>query len=70
MSASIALHIETQNQLLVPIAAIKQEKGNRIVNILAEDGSLIARPISTGTALADKVIIASGLKPGEIVAYE
>ncbi|KTC86865.1 efflux RND transporter periplasmic adaptor subunit [Legionella brunensis] len=70
MSASIAINIDSQNQLLVPIAAVKQDKGNSVVAVQASNGSINTRIVSTGAALADKVIIASGLKPGEVVAYD
>ncbi|CEK09187.1 efflux RND transporter periplasmic adaptor subunit [Legionella hackeliae] len=69
MSASIAIDINSQNQLLVPIAAVKQQKGNSIVTVKTNDGSMSTRVVSTGASLADKVIIASGLKPGDVVAY-
>lgn len=70
MSASIAINIDSQNQLLVPIAAIKQEKGNSIVTLKTENGSLNPQIVSTGAALADKVVIASGLKEGDVVSYD
>ncbi|ASQ47435.1 efflux RND transporter periplasmic adaptor subunit [Legionella clemsonensis] len=70
MSASIAIDIDSQNQLLVPIAAVKQEKGNSIVKVKMNNGSISTRVVSTGAAMADKVIIASGLKPGDVVAYD
>ncbi|OCH99510.1 hypothetical protein A8135_07475 [Legionella jamestowniensis] len=70
MSANIAIDIDSQNQLLVPITAIKQEKGNSTVKVKMSNGSTSTRIVSTGPAMADKVIIASGLKPGDVVAYD
>ncbi|WED42871.1 efflux RND transporter periplasmic adaptor subunit [Legionella cardiaca] len=70
MSASIAINIDSQNQLLVPIAAVKQDKGNSVVRLQTKDGAISTRVVSTGAALADKVIIASGLKAGDVVAYD
>ncbi|WP_232220323.1 efflux RND transporter periplasmic adaptor subunit [Legionella tunisiensis] len=70
MSASVELPITGNEQLLVPIVAVKQEKGNSVVKILASDGSLSNRIVSTGSAQADKVVIASGLKIGDVVAYD
>lgn len=70
MSAAIALHIDTNEQLLVPIAALKQEKGHAIVKILNPDGSLNTKIVATGAAQADKVVIASGLQAGDVVVYD
>ncbi|MCC5014500.1 efflux RND transporter periplasmic adaptor subunit [Legionella sp. 31fI33] len=70
MSASVELPITGNEQLLVPIVAVKQEKGNSVVNVLASNGSLSSRIVSTGSAQADKVVIASGLKAGDVVAYD
>lgn len=70
MSASVELPITGNEQLLVPIVAVKQEKGNSVVKILASNGSLSNRIVSTGSAQADKVVIASGLKAGDVVAYD
>ncbi|MDI9818977.1 MULTISPECIES: efflux RND transporter periplasmic adaptor subunit [unclassified Legionella] len=70
MSASIAISIDEDNQLMIPIAAVKQEKGKSVVKLRAKNGSLSNRTISTGTAQADKVVVISGLKSGDIVAYD
>lgn len=70
MSASIEIAIDSNKQLLVPIAAVKQEKGKTVVKLKSSDGSTKTRVVRTGTALADKVVIASGLQPGDVVAYD
>ncbi|MDP1604931.1 MAG: efflux RND transporter periplasmic adaptor subunit [Legionella sp.] len=69
MSASIELLVEGDNQLMVPIAAVFQEKGLSMVTIRKPDGTLTKQPVSTGAAEADKVIIDSGLKAGDVVVY-
>ena len=38
MSAAIELNVDSGNQLLVPIAAVKREKGNSIVNLQESSG--------------------------------
>lgn len=70
MSASVELPITGNEQLLVPIVAVKQDKGNSVVKLRASDGSLSNRIVSTGSAQADKVVIASGLRAGDVVAYD
>ncbi|STX50006.1 Membrane-fusion protein [Legionella busanensis] len=69
MSAAIELSLDGNNQLVIPIAAIKREKGSNVVRVLA-DGKIATRQVATGSALADKVIIESGLKIGDTVVYD
>ncbi|WP_419419784.1 efflux RND transporter periplasmic adaptor subunit [Legionella sp. D16C41] len=69
MSAAIALSLEEQEQLVIPIAAVKQEKGASVVRVLA-NGKISTRQVATGSALTDKVIVDSGLKIGETVVYD
>ena len=70
MSASIEIAIDNDDQLLIPIAAIKQERGKSMVRIQDKAGTIKSRQVTTGAALADKVVIASGLKSGDVVAYD
>ncbi|RUR20536.1 HlyD family efflux transporter periplasmic adaptor subunit [Legionella sp. km535] len=70
MSAAIELNVASDNQLLVPIAAVKREKGNSIVNLRLAQGSIEKRIITTGPAQADSVVIESGLKDGDVVVYD
>ncbi len=69
MSATIEIAIDQGEQLLVPIAAIHQEKGLPMVK-LQKNGLIHTQAITTGAALADKVIVASGLKTGDVVVYD
>lgn len=70
MSAAIELSIEHGNQLLIPIAAIKREKGQSIVKIQKTSGTIERRTITTGSAQADSVVVETGLKEGDVVVYE
>lgn len=70
MSAAIELSIDTDNQLLIPIAAVKREKGNSIVTLQSAQGVIEKRIITTGTAQADSVVVETGLKVGDVVLYE
>lgn len=70
MSAAIELNVDTDNQLLVPIAAIKREQGQSVVHLQLAQGSTERRIITTGPAQADTVVIESGLKAGDVVLYD
>ncbi|VEB39543.1 Membrane-fusion protein [Legionella sainthelensi] len=70
MSASIELSVDNGKQLVIPIAAIKREKGQNIVQVKNETGSIEKRIITTGAAQADSVLIETGLKSGDVVVYE
>lgn len=70
MSAAIALHVENKEQLQIPIAAIRQKMGATVVNVRGKDGKIREKTITTGAAQADKVVVASGLNPNEIVVYD
>lgn len=70
MSASIEIAIDSNEQLLIPIAALGQEKGQSVVKLQDKDGALKTRTVTTGAAQADKVVVASGLKAGDVVAYD
>ncbi len=70
MSAVIELNVESTNQLLIPIAAVKREKNNLIVNVQLPQGGLEKRIITTGSAQADSIVVESGLKEGDEVLYD
>ena len=70
MSAAIELMIDQDKQLLIPIKAIKQDHGKRVVIVQNKDGTHEAREVTTGLATADQVVIERGLKAGEIVVYD
>lgn len=70
MSANIELSVNNGTQLLIPIAAIKREKGQSVVQVQNASGSIEKRTITTGSAQADSVVVESGLKEGDVVVYE
>ncbi|MDP3269191.1 MAG: efflux RND transporter periplasmic adaptor subunit [Legionella sp.] len=70
MSAAIELVLDSDNQLLIPIAAVKREKGNSVVTLQLAQGSTEKRIITTGPAQADSVVIETGLKEGDVVLYD
>ena len=70
MSASIELAVDSLDKLLVPIAAVSQKNGSSVVHLRAENGVISLRPVVTGAAHADSVVIDSGLKAGDVITYE
>lgn len=70
MSAAIELNVDSDNQLLVPIAAVTREKGNSIVTIQLAQGTVKKQIITTGAAQADSVVVETGLKSGDVVVYD
>jgi hypothetical protein len=70
MSASIEISTKKDDQLLIPIAALNQERGQALVKLKDKDGSIKTRTVTTGAAQADKVVIASGLQAGDKVVYD
>lgn len=67
MSAAVELAIDSTNKLLVPLAAIQQNKGKSMVQIQAADGKTSLRTVVTGPVHDDNVVIESGLKAGDVV---
>jgi multidrug efflux pump subunit AcrA (membrane-fusion protein) len=70
MSAAIELSSDGGKQLLIPIAAIKREKGQNSVQVQKSSGSIEKQVITTGPAQADSVVVETGLKVGDVVVYE
>ena len=70
MSASIELAIDSTDKLLIPIATITQKNGKSIVYVRNAKGSFSPQIVVTGAALADKVVIDSGLNVGDVIRYE
>jgi multidrug efflux pump subunit AcrA (membrane-fusion protein) len=66
MSAMIDISIDQSEALAVPIQAIHQKQGQAMVTVI-EKGKHVERPIQTGSAQQDKVVVVSGLKDGEQV---
>ncbi|MBN9230332.1 MAG: hypothetical protein BGO90_10615 [Legionella sp. 40-6] len=70
MSATIEIDLEEGKQLIIPIAAVKRENGQIQVQVQRQDGSVQPRIIATGAALADQVVVESGLQEGDVIIYE
>lgn len=70
MSAAIELSVDTNNQLLIPITAVKREKGTNFVTIQLAQGNVEKRIITTGVSQSDSVVIETGLKAGDVVLYD
>jgi HlyD family secretion protein len=69
MSAAIELSVDSGQQLLIPIAAIKREKGQNVVHVQNSTGPIEKRIITTGSAQADSVVVETGLNEGDVVVY-
>lgn len=69
MSANITLQSEQHKEIVLPMDAISQENGKAVVLLLNQDGTFKKQIVTTGIAQRETVIIASGLKEGDIVAY-
>lgn len=70
MSAAIELNVDSEKQLLIPIAAVKREQGNSVVQVKNPQGRLEKRIVTTGAAQEDTVVIESGLQEGDVVVYD
>jgi multidrug efflux pump subunit AcrA (membrane-fusion protein) len=70
MSTAIELNVDSGNQLLIPIAAVRREKGLSVVTLQNAAQKQERRVITTGPAQADSVVVETGLKEGDVVVYE
>lgn len=67
MTARVSMHVgERQNVLIVPTLAIKDNKGQRFVQVM-RDGQPEQVKITTGMASEDRIEVVSGLKPGDMI---
>lgn len=69
MSASVELSVEGKEQLLIPIAAVKQQNNQSVVQLKEPDGTVRSVRITTGGALTDQVAVLSGLKSGDVLVF-
>jgi multidrug efflux pump subunit AcrA (membrane-fusion protein) len=67
MSATVELAVDSQDKLLVPISAIRQNHGKNVVKIQTSPNKFRLQPVITGPVQEDQVIIESGLNPGDVV---
>lgn len=61
---------EMDNVLLVPSAAVTDNNGHLYVNVVQEDGSVIARSFIAGGSTLEKYWVIDGLEEGMTICYE
>lgn len=67
MTARVSVRIgERNNVVAVPILALKDNKGQRFVNVL-KDGQIQAVRVSTGLASEDQIEVTKGLEAGQTI---
>ena len=67
MTARVSMHVgERKNVLVVPTLAIKDNKGQRFVQVM-RDGQPEPVKIKTGMSSEDKIEVVSGLKQGDTI---
>jgi membrane fusion protein, multidrug efflux system len=55
-------------QILVPISAIAKENTGEVAWIIGPDGNVERRPVKTGSATGDSIVVSEGLQPGDRIA--
>jgi multidrug efflux pump subunit AcrA (membrane-fusion protein) len=71
MSAKVTVKIPGKSSIMVPISAIRADKGKRWVVVVDTAGKRSKKEVNTGQTSRTEVVINSGLKPGEkVVARE
>ena len=59
-----------QNALLIPQAAVSQQQGRYVVDVVGADGKVAVRTVHVGERTPTMWVIQDGLKPGERVIVE
>jgi RND family efflux transporter MFP subunit len=68
MTARVSVHVgERKNVLVIPTVAIKDNKGQRFVQLMGADGQPQSVKVSTGLTSEDKIEVTSGLKEGDTI---
>jgi membrane fusion protein, multidrug efflux system len=57
----------TVNALLVPAAAVQVDQARKVVLVVGRDGSVAARPVTTGALIGGLRVVRSGLSPRDRV---
>jgi len=66
MTARVSVNIgERKNVVVIPILAIKDNKGQRFVQVVGSDGQTQSIKITTGMSSTDQIEVLSGLNPGD-----
>ena len=68
MYAELSIHVKSFNNVITaPIEAVKFIDGEERLYILSEDGQVEERQIQVGFSTQDKIVVSTGLAPGEKV---
>jgi membrane fusion protein (multidrug efflux system) len=59
-----------KNALLIPQAAVNEQQGSYLVDVVGSDGKVAVRPVQVGERTGTMWVIQDGLKPGERVIVE
>jgi cobalt-zinc-cadmium efflux system membrane fusion protein len=70
MFAQVVLGGSGEAMVAVPAAALQEDGGSQIVFVEAEHGSYRRTVVQVGSTLGERVLITSGLKPGEKVVTQ
>lgn len=71
MSAKVIVKITGKSEMMVPISAIRAEKGKRWVTVVDATNKRTKREVGTGRTTRTDVIITRGLNPGEkVIAHD
>jgi RND family efflux transporter MFP subunit len=67
MSATVGVEGATQTRIEVPIAALHSRGDDPQVFVVEAKGTVRAQKVKTGGVIGERVVIESGLKPGDVV---
>ena len=68
MTARVSVHVgERKDVVVIPVVAIKDNKGQRFVQIMGDDGQPRSVKVTTGLTGDDKIEVTSGLKAGDTI---
>lgn len=59
-----------QNALLIPQAAVNEQQGSYLVDVVEKDNRIAMRPVQVGERTGTMWVIYEGLKPGDCVVVE
>lgn len=67
MTARVTIHVgESKNVLVVPLAAVKEDKGQKFIQVLVQNKTE-NRPVKTGLSDDEKIEIQSGIQEGDAI---
>lgn len=64
------LNKSAEKQIVIPFKAVAEQLGEFTVFVVGDSNKVDQRTVKTGMKIADKIVIAEGLKPGEIFVTE